>query len=67
MSKYKKSLGRMIVAFSIILLSSMLTLAVHLNISPILGLVPTVIIMFLIIRFTPERFMINGSIREVRE
>lgn len=67
MSKYKKSLGRMLVVFSIILLSSMLGLAVHLDISPILGIVATVVIMTLVIRFIPERFMINGSIREVRE
>lgn len=67
MSKYKKSLGRMIVVLAIVLLSSMLGLADHLQVSPILGLVAAVVIMILVIRFTPERFMIHGSIRKVRE
>lgn len=67
MNKYKKSLGMMIIMFAIILLSSMLLLAVHLNVSPILGVIATFAVILIVIIFTPERFMIRGNIREVRK
>lgn len=67
MSKYKKSLGIMVVIFSIIILSSSLLLAVEMSIEPFYGLIAAIVVIVSLVLLIPEKWMLNGSIQEVRK
>ena len=62
--KYKNNLAKLIIVFSIILLSASLGLAIHLNISPIFGLGFTFIVIIAFIYLIPEKYVIKGKVRE---